>query len=301
MPQQGLVEGSPEVEILEAEGVDLSRVRRIPLDKIGRGSFQPRRSFDMERLKELASDIQARGQVESGIVNDRGDGMFELIAGERRFRALQMTDRKTFRAAVVTITDPKLLVKLAMASNNNREDLNDLDLLETCLELRTKFEMSDGDIASSLQRSVQWVSNTFTLNRLHGKLRSKLGAKAVGGISRSVALQLVRLEPSDQLLVLKSIRKGDMGEKRARRLVDDMLADGSVRQHAAAQDRRTPTEAFMAVVQGSIATARESLTRVTRGSRRKKLESLDAQTATRLREQLKNVSDEIECILSVLP
>lgn len=301
MTEQGVVSGGPELEILETEGVELSDLRRIPLSLIVPGRFQPRRSFDEESLRELAADIQQHGQVEPGILNDRGDGTYELIAGERRYRALKLLGRKTFRAVVVSISDMKLIARLACASNNQREDLSDLDRLETCIALRYTHHFSDGEIAATMGKSVQWVSNTFTLVRLHGKLRPKLGSKQRGGISRSVALQLIRLEPKDQLVVLREARQGKFGEKRVKRLVDERLADGVVSAHPDAQDRRTPTEAFLTLVLGSLHTAEESVRRTYKGSRRKKLKGLEDQDAQRVRSAMEKIRESLSALESVLP
>ena len=301
MSEQGVVQSGPEAEILEEAGIDLTTIRRVSLNKIKSGRFQPRRSFNEEKLRELADDIEGNGQVEPGILNDLGDGNFELIAGERRWRALKMTSYKTFRAVIVRIDDMKLIAKLACASNGKREDLNDLDLLESCLELRSRHGFSDNEIAAALGRSVQWVSNTFTLDRLHGKIRPLLGSAQRGGISRSVALQLVRVQPSDQLTLLREARKGQLGEKRLRRLVDELTADDRVALHSEAQDRRTPTESFLKLVSSTLGAARESVERSYKGTRRRKLAEVEADDALKIRTSIKQVRDALDCLESVLP
>lgn len=301
MSEQGVVQSSPEAEILESAGIDLTTIRRVPLAKIKSGRFQPRRSFDQAKLRELADDIEANGQVEPGILNDLGDGTYELIAGERRWRALKMTSYKTFRAVIVRLDDMKLIAKLACASNGKREDLNDLDLLETCLELKGRHGFSDDEIAASLGRSVQWVSNTFTLDRLHGKIRPHLGSTRRGGISRSVALQLIRVQSSDQLLLLKEARKGQLGEKRLRRLIDELVEEDRVTIHPDAQDRRTPTETFLKLVSSTLGSARDSVERSYKGSRRRKLGAVGPDDARRIRASIKEVRDALESLESVLP
>jgi hypothetical protein len=161
--------------------------------------------------------------------------------------------------------------------------------------------MSETEIATVVGRSVQWVSNTLSLDRLHGKLRGLLGSSKPGGFSRSVGLQLIRVEPADQLKVLKVVRKGALGEKRTRRIVEQLLADGEVSSHASAQDRRTPTEAFLAMVLSNLRGSQEAVRMLTTHSRKKKFRGVDPTEAAKIRlglREIRELLDEVEQSLS---
>jgi hypothetical protein len=181
-------------------------------------------------------------------------------------------------------------------------NISDLDTLDYCLRQRDEFGMSDEEIAASHGKSLGWVSNTFALDRLHGTLRAKLGSSARGGITRSTAMQLIRVTAADQPTVLKKAReKGSCGEKRVRRIVDEMLADGQVNPHPDAQDRSTPTDHFLTFILGGCGSAVEGLKRLASGPRRTKLGRLEADDATRVRARLDDIRAAVDTLAGALP
>lgn len=284
---------------LEELGIDLDTVRRIPLNKIQPGRFQPRKHFEQAALEDLADSIRRTGQVETAIVNDLGDGTFELIAGERRWRACKIAERKTLRASVVQITDMKLLAELALLTNSDREPLTDQELLASCIRMREELGMSDDEIARANGRTVQWVSNLMALQRLHARLLPKLGIEGNGGFSRSVGIELIRLATAEQLRAMKELRKGSVGQKRARRIVDAMLADGATR-HPDAQERTSLTEAFVTMVMGSVKTAQEAIRRLKTSARLEKIRRLEDPNAGNLRGEIENLLRETRELLEAV-
>ncbi|MFB3076756.1 MAG: ParB/RepB/Spo0J family partition protein, partial [Lysobacterales bacterium] len=98
-------------------------LRQLPLDVIHPGRYQPRSVFDEEKLEELASSIRAQGIVQPIVVRATGNGKFELIAGERRWRAAQLAKIDNIPAVVRDVPD-EVAVAISLIENIQREDLN---------------------------------------------------------------------------------------------------------------------------------------------------------------------------------
>ncbi len=229
------------------ELLDEAPVRRIPTDQIRPSRFQPRGKITNASVAKLARDMDEHGQIETGIVLVTGDETrpYELIAGERRWRACEKRG-KPFRAAVVETDDKRLIMELALGSNRNREPLTGLDILNTCLRMRSEFEMDVTSIGASFGRSVQWASNVLACERLHERIKPLLAkSRKDGGISLSVGIELVRLGASWQLTALKRIQAGRGGQKTARKVVESLLNAGAA-QHPDAQERTVGARSIVA-------------------------------------------------------
>jgi len=101
-------------------------LKQLPLDVIHPGRYQPRSVFDEEKLEELASSIRAQGVVQPIVVRSSGDGEYELIAGERRWRAAQLAEIDEIPAVIRDVTD-EVAVAMSLIENIQREDLNPLE------------------------------------------------------------------------------------------------------------------------------------------------------------------------------
>jgi ParB family chromosome partitioning protein len=159
---------------------DRERVLRVPLDRIRPSPFQPRKEFSPEALKELADSIREQGIVQPLIVRDR-QGHYELIAGERRWRAAQLIGLKEVPALVRDADDLRTL-ELALIENLQREDLNAIEEALGYSQLADQFALTQEEIAAKVGKSRVAVTNALRLLKLPAPVQKDLrdGKLSVG-------------------------------------------------------------------------------------------------------------------------
>jgi len=139
-------------------------LEQVPVFLIDASPFQPRRSFPEESLKELADSIRANGLVQPVLLR-RSDSRYQLIAGERRWRAAQTAGLEKIPAIVRELSDREAL-ELALAENLLREDLNPIDVARAFEVLQQQYRLSHEEIAERLGVNRSTVTNTLRLLRL---------------------------------------------------------------------------------------------------------------------------------------
>jgi ParB family transcriptional regulator, chromosome partitioning protein len=161
----------PPIAIAEpvAEG---ERVQNLSLDRIQPSPFQPRKDFSAEALQELADSIKAQGFIQPLIVRERHGG-FELIAGERRWRAAQLLGLKEV-PAIVREADDRTVLELALIENLQRENLNALEEAQGYQQLIEQFELRQEDVAVKVGKSRALVANSLRLLKLDGDVQNYL-------------------------------------------------------------------------------------------------------------------------------
>jgi len=147
----------------------VSELRHLPLSKVHANADQPRRYFDQDALNELAESIREHGVLQPIIVVPSGD-TFEIVAGERRFRAAGIAGLDTIPALVRTMTDQNKL-ELSLIENIQRRDLNAIETATAYLKLRDQFNLSQDEIAKRVNKSPSAVNNTMRLLRLPKEAR----------------------------------------------------------------------------------------------------------------------------------
>jgi ParB family chromosome partitioning protein len=140
------------------------RVQRVPLDRIRPGSLQPRKDFSAEALRELADSIREQGIVQPLIVRERG-GHFELIAGERRWRAAQLLQLPVV-PIIVRQADDRAVLELALIENLQRENLNAIEEAHGYEQLAGQFQLTQEEIALKVGKSRAVVANALRLLKL---------------------------------------------------------------------------------------------------------------------------------------
>ena len=169
------------------------RVQRIPLDRVHPCPFQPRKDFPPESLRELADSIREQGIVQPLIVRQR-DNHFELIAGERRWRAAKLLGLAEV-PVVVREADDRAVLELALIENLQRENLNPIEEAQGYAQLISGFQMTQENVATKVGKSRAVVANALRLLKLpvtvQGYLRenriSTGHAKVVLGLSSESA------------------------------------------------------------------------------------------------------------------
>ena len=146
----------------------------LPLDLIRRNRFQPRRLMDPEALEELARSIRARGVVQPVVVRPGGDGQhYELVAGERRWRAAQMAELSAIPAVVKELSDEAAL-GVALVENIQRQDLNPVEEALAIKRLIDDFDLTHQEAGDAVGRSRAAVSNLLRLLDLRDDVRHLL-------------------------------------------------------------------------------------------------------------------------------
>lgn len=141
----------------------------LPIDKIQRGEYQPRKNFDEEALQELANSISAQGIVQPIVVRKAGSH-YELIAGERRWRAAQLVGLESIPAVIKEI-DTRSAAAISLIENIQREDLNPLEEANGFQRLIDDFELTHMQVAEAVGRSRVAVSNLLRLLELAGPVK----------------------------------------------------------------------------------------------------------------------------------
>jgi ParB family transcriptional regulator, chromosome partitioning protein len=140
------------------------RVQRVPLDRIRPCPLQPRKDFSDEALRELADSIREQGIVQPLIVRER-DGFFELIAGERRWRAAQLLNLPEV-PIITREADDRAVLELALIENLQRENLNALEEAQGYAQLAEQFQLTQEEIALKVGKSRAAVANATRLLKL---------------------------------------------------------------------------------------------------------------------------------------
>ena len=166
---------------LAAPGSDApEQVRRVPLERIRPCPFQPRKEFTPEALRDLADSIKEQGILQPLIVREKA-GAYELIAGERRWRAAQLLNLKDV-PVIVRDADDRAALELALIENLQRENLNALEEAQGYSELMGKFELRQEDVALKVGKSRAVVANALRLLKLPSEVQAHLreGRLSVG-------------------------------------------------------------------------------------------------------------------------
>jgi ParB family transcriptional regulator, chromosome partitioning protein len=189
---------APEIDVRE-------RVQRIALARIRPCPFQPRKDFTPETLRELADSIREQGIVQPLIVRDRGDH-FELIAGERRWRAAQLLNLPEV-PIILREADDRAVLELALIENLQRENLNAIEEAQGYSQLMSQFQMTQEDVATKVGKSRAVVANALRLLKLPPVLQGYLrdGRLSVG--HAKVVLGLAT-EKQQQLAAERVIKEG---------------------------------------------------------------------------------------------
>ncbi|MFZ1392020.1 MAG: ParB/RepB/Spo0J family partition protein [Dokdonella sp.] len=152
---------------------DQGALRSLAIATISAGKYQPRRRFDEDLLQELAESIKSQGVIEPIIVRSVAGGRFELIAGERRWRASQLAGLSEIPALVRDIDD-RAAIAIALIENIQREDLSPLEEAQSLARLIAEFKLTHQQAADAVGRSRAAVSNLLRLLDLPDEIRTLL-------------------------------------------------------------------------------------------------------------------------------
>jgi len=168
--------GAAQVPVLEATPADT--LRHLPVDALSPGKYQPRKTMDEAKLTELAESIKAQGVIQPIVVRDVGNRRFEIIAGERRWRASQLAGLSEI-PAVIREVDDRTVVAMALIENIQREDLNPLEEAQSLQRLIDEFDLTHAQAADAVGRSRAAVSNLLRLLEMPKDIRTLVETRAL--------------------------------------------------------------------------------------------------------------------------
>lgn len=210
----------------------VSQEKTLAIDKITANPDQPRRQFDQEALEELAESIKEHGVIQPIIVTPK-EGGFEIVAGERRFRASKLAGLTKIPVVVRSLTDQNQL-EVSLIENIQRRDLNTIETAVAYAKLRDQFNLSNEQISKRVHKSTSAVINTMRLLKLPKEVISLI---AEGQLSEGQARPLIG---QDSDLIIKVIPR-IIAEEWSARKVEQYMVNLKKSKDATTQDEAAKT------------------------------------------------------------
>lgn len=233
-------------------------LERLPISELRPNPFQPRGAVDSEALKELVASIRENGLLQPVVVRSAEDGGWEIVAGERRYRAVQELGWSDVPVVVQEVDDRMMLV-LALIENLQREDLNALDEARAYRRLVDEFGLTQAQVAERVGRDRSTVTNTLRLLTLPDSVQELLTG---GAITAGHARALLGLNDQARVVELAkaAARSGLSVREVERRVRQRRSGQGAKKSRARRADPRT--DAYAARAEQALARALGTAVRV---------------------------------------
>jgi len=189
----------------------------LPIEYLQRGKFQPRKDMNPEKLQELADSIKAQGVIQPIVVRKLGQDKYEIVAGERRWRASQLAGLQQIPVVIKDIDD-RATMAIALIENIQRQDLNPLEEAEALRRLLDEFTMTHQQIADAVGKSRVTVTNLLRLMDLHPEVKKLLIS---GQLEMGHARALLSLDAVKQVAAAQKIAREGLTVRMAEKLVKD--------------------------------------------------------------------------------
>lgn len=198
-----------------SDEVTEDRLERLPLGQLTRGKYQPRRDIQPEALEELADSIRAQGVMQPIVVRPIGVDRYEIIAGERRWRAAQLAELDVIPAVIREVSD-EVALALALIENIQRENLNAIEEAMALKRLGEEFALTQQQIADAVGKSRTQVANLLRLLALDPEVQTLLER---GDLDMGHARALLTLNSAQQRQVAHEVVNNDMTVRATEALV----------------------------------------------------------------------------------
>ena len=187
----------------------------VPLTNMSPGQYQPRRKMHKETLGELAESIKNQGLIQPIVVRKQAAGGFEIVVGERRWRAAKLAGLETVPVVIKNLNNEEA-AKIALIENLQREDLNAMDQARALQRLQMEFNLSQEDLAKSLGKSRPAVTNLIRLNKLSEKVQEMLES---GEIEMGHARAILSAPKGDQPEIARKVLSLGLSVRETERMV----------------------------------------------------------------------------------
>ncbi|MCL4106054.1 UNVERIFIED_CONTAM: hypothetical protein GTU68_058360 [Idotea baltica] len=200
-----------------------SALQELPVEKIQRGKYQPRIDIEPESLQELAESIKAQGVMQPIVVRPISDKKYEIIAGERRWRATQLAGLHTIPVIVKNVPD-EAAIAMALIENIQREDLNPIEEAAALQRLQQEFELTQQEVAVAVGKSRSTVANLLRLMSLQPDVRKMLEH---GDLEMGHARALLALSGGIQSQGAKTVVSKEFSVRQTEAMVRSLLEKDS--------------------------------------------------------------------------
>ncbi|RBW64891.1 chromosome partitioning protein ParB [Vibrionales bacterium C3R12] len=201
---------------LSSEG----ELKDLSTNSLRAGVYQPRKDMEPEALQELAASIQSQGIIQPIIVRQIEQGQFEIIAGERRWRAAKQAGLKQVPCLVKNVKD-RAAIAMALIENIQREDLNVMEEAQALERLQSEFSLTHQQVAEVIGKSRTTVSNLLRLNQLHDDVKGLVLTKQ---LEMGHARALLALEGEQQVEVAQNVAAKQLTVRQTEQLVKKCLS-----------------------------------------------------------------------------
>jgi ParB family chromosome partitioning protein len=228
---RGLEALIPDASAAEEKDVTIdtssSKLHAIPLERINPGPFQPRHTFDPAGLAELAESIKERGMIQPIVVR-AVDGAFELVAGERRLRAVERLGWESIPSLVLDNVDNEAVMEIALIENLQREDLNPIEEASAFQRLMSECSLSQAEVAARVGKDRSSVANSLRLLSLPEKIQGML---IEGSITSGHARALLAVAgDSEKISLATKVSREDLSVRQLEKIVYKEGRAGRIRK-----------------------------------------------------------------------
>lgn len=190
-------------------------ITELPVERLQRGAYQPRREFEPEALESLASSIKAQGVLQPIVARPLDGDRYEILSGERRWRAAQLTGLDRIPVVIKAVSD-EAAIAIGLIENIQREDLNPVEEGLGLKRLQDEFGLSQEQVALAVGRSRSAVANLLRLLNLEPEVLSMLEHSE---LDTGHAKVLLGLQGGDQVRAARKVTKGDLSVRQTETLV----------------------------------------------------------------------------------
>lgn len=207
---------------LEAQAIDYGQLKQIDVHLLKRGEYQPRRYINEQDLQELAASIEKHGVMQPIVIRPTEDEKhpYEIIAGERRWRAAQLAGLTEVPAIVRDLSD-QVAIALALIENIQRQDLNPIDQAMALQRFHDEFGLSHQEIADTVGKARTTISNLLRLLSLAEPVKDFMQQ---GLLDMGHARAILTLKAKDQLKVAEMVIEKSMSVRQTEQYVRDLNA-----------------------------------------------------------------------------
>ena len=202
----------------ERKTIALGGISAVPLEDLVPGQYQSRKKMHKETLEELSKSIKSQGVLQPILARRRASGGFEIVVGERRWRASQLAGLKTIPTIIKDLNNNEA-AKIGLIENIQREDLNAMDQARGLQRLQKEFNLSQQDLASSVGKSRPTITNLLRLNNLSYPIQELLES---GKIEMGHARALLSVKAQAQQAIADEIIRHKLSVREAEKLISNL-------------------------------------------------------------------------------
>lgn len=241
---------SAEAEDEQEEAYSLDEVIHIPIDQITPNQFQPRTVFNEDKIKELAQTIHTHGMIQPIVVRTSTEDTYEIIAGERRWRASQVLEWEKIPAIIRNMTDTET-ASVALIENLQREELTVIEEAKAYEQLLEMHDLTQEALAQRLGKSQSTIANKLRLLKLSDVVQAELLNKTITERHARALMKVTDVEVQTE--ILQMILESDLNVRQTEEYIEKLFAPTEKKE------KKTVLKGFNKDIRIAVNTIRQSL------------------------------------------